>query len=412
MRIKKIYFAIIIITTLFIGVGTGFIIIRFSIKVPNPHDSFNLEVQELMDRYEIPSLAAGILIKDNLIWAKGFGEQPDLDTVYMIGSITKTFTATAILQLKDNNLLNLNDDINDYLPFEVRNPNYPNTSISFRLLLTHRAGLPRNLFWSLEYYFNNQTIEWINENLNLGGNITIWDDRPSLEDFLNGSLTPNGSFYDPYNWQYQPGSQFSYSNAGYQILGYLVEQITNQTLVEYFQENIFEPLNMTSTGFYYQDFDGRNAIPYEWNNETNFELPLYDINLPGVGALRSTIGDMVRYMMAHMNQGEYNIPYLLKPRTLDLMHSQDITLYGSTDGFDLEGFGLGWFLYKNGLQGHGGATPGYSANIFLKESVKGDIGVVVMYNRGSALIYDGDLIYGFLPLVNHLLYERAQELFQ
>jgi hypothetical protein len=94
------------------------------------------------------------------------------------------------------------------------------------------------------------------------------------------------------------------------------------------------------------------------------------------------------------------------------MHSQDITLFGTTDGFDLEGFGLGWFLYDNDLQGHGGATPGHSANLFLKDSVKGDIAIIVMYNRGSALIYDSQLIYGFVPSINNLLYERAEELFQ
>ena len=246
--------------------------------------------------------------------------------------------------------------------------------------------------------------------MDLGGDIIIWDDRPSLEEFLNGSLTPNGSYYDPYNWQYQPGSLFSYSNAGYQLLGYLVEQITNQSLVEYFQENIFEPLDMTSTGFSYQDFNGRNAIPYEWNNGTNFELPFYDLNLPGVGALRSTVVDMAKYMKAHMNQGEYNISPLLKTRTLLLMHSEDLTLTGTTDGFDLEGFGLGWFLYEFDLRGHGGATPGFSANMFLRETGKGDLGVIVMYNRGSALIYDSQLIYGFLPSINNLLFNRAHEL--
>ena len=106
----------------------------------------------------------------------------------MIGSITKTFTATAILQLKEKNLLNLNADINNYLPFNVRHPNLLDFPITPRMLLTHKSGLQTNLAWSLEYYFNNQTIDWINENLSLDGEILKWEHRPTLEEFLNGSF--------------------------------------------------------------------------------------------------------------------------------------------------------------------------------------------------------------------------------
>ncbi|MFX1414719.1 MAG: serine hydrolase domain-containing protein, partial [Promethearchaeota archaeon] len=264
---KKLIIIALIITIIVISAGvTSFLIINYLYH----KSSFDSRIQNLMAEYNIPSLMGGIIVNDSLIWVSGYGEQPSIDTVYMIGSITKTFTATAILQLNESGFLNLNNDINNYLPFNVRNPDYPSRVITPYMLLTHTAGLPRNLYWSLEFYFDNQTIDWINENLDLGGgDIIKFDDRPSLGEFLNESLNPNGVYYDSYNWQSRPGSEFLYSNAGFQVLGYLIEEITNQSYIDYIQEYICEPLNMTNTGEYYTDFGENNAIPYERHNATN-----------------------------------------------------------------------------------------------------------------------------------------------
>jgi len=372
--------------------------------------SIDSKIQELMAYYKIPSLAAGIVINNSIVWANGFGDQSGLDTVYMIGSITKTFTATATLQLKENNLLNLDDDINDYIPFDIRHPNYSSTPITPRMLLTHKAGLPTNLYWSLEYYFDNQTIDWINDNL--GWDIIKWADRPTLEEFLNGSLNPSGPYYNDYNWQTQPGTEFQYSNAGFQLLGYLVEEITNQSLEMYIQENIFDPLNMTDSGYFYTDFVGKHAIPYEWRYGANFELPLYNINVTGAGSIRSNVLDMAKYMNAFMNKGEANGTQILSPTSVDLMHSIQHPLTSPTvEGFTLEGYGLGWNIYEGNFKGHGGATPGFSSNMFLKITNEGSFGVILMFNRGSALLYDSLLIYNFIPAINNLLLEEAENLF-
>jgi CubicO group peptidase (beta-lactamase class C family) len=374
--------------------------------------SIDTKIQELMAEYEIPSLAAGILINNSIVWANGFGNQSSLDTVYMIGSITKTFTATAILQLKEKNLLNLDKDINNYIPFNVRHPNYSSTPVTTRMLLTHLAGLPTNLYWSLEYYLDNQTIEWINDNL--GWDIIIpWVKRPTLEEFLNGSLNPSGPYYNDYNWQAEPGTgHFIYSNAGFQLLGYLVEEITNQSLESYIQENIFDPLNMTDSGYFYTDFIGKHAIPYERRFGSNLELPLYNLNVTGAGSIRSNVLDMAKYMNAFMNKGEANGTRILSRESVALMHSVQEAFTGtSVEGLTYEGYGLGWFLYDGNYKGHGGATPGFSSSMFLKNTNKGSFGVILMFNRGMALIFDSFLIYNIIPEINSLLLEEAENLF-
>ncbi|MFX1379734.1 MAG: serine hydrolase domain-containing protein [Promethearchaeota archaeon] len=406
---KLIYGFLISVIVASLGILSAFFII--SNKSPINKDPLDSEIEDLMEDYDIPSLTAGIVINNSLVWVNGFGDQPNLDTVYMIGSITKTFTAASILQLNESNLLNLDDDINYYLPFSVRNPYYPDISITPRMLLSHTAGLQTNLYWSLEYYFNNQTIDWINQNL--GYEIIAFSDRPTLEDFLNGSLNPAGDFYNAYNWYNKPGREFHYSNAGYQLLSFLIEVITNQTLEQFIYENIFVPLNMTNTGFFYTDFIDNHAIPYEWKDNSNFEFPLYNINVSGAGSIRSTILDMAKYMICFMNLGFYNGIQLISPESVALMHSKEIEFSGtSAEGFAYRGYGLGWFIYEFGARGHGGATPGFSSNMVFRKTNEGSYGYILMFNRGSALIYDEKLITQFIPLINVILFDQAEDMFQ
>lgn len=412
---RKFVIGLIIIAGLVIAGISAFITISLISSrdfLEDDNKEFEDSIQNLMELYEIPSLAAGIVINESIIWSSGFGEQPHLETVYMIGSITKTFTATALLQLQEKNLLNLNTDINNYLPFNVRHPSLLDFPITPRMLLTHKSGLQTNLAWSLEYYFNNQTIDWINENLDLGGDILKWEHRPTLEEFLNGSLNPDGPYYDSYNWFSLPGTDFHYSNAGFQLLGYLVEQVSNQSLISYIEEYILDPLNMTSTGYDYTDFIDNHAFPYEWNNG-NYKYPLYNLNTSGAGNLRSTVLDMIKYMISFMNQDGYNGIQLLKPETIETMFSTKVFFTGtSVEGFKYNGYGLGWFTFSHGYKGHGGATPGYSSTMWFKRTNQSSLGVILVFNRGSALIYDESLVNDFIPAINQIFLTRAEILFQ
>jgi CubicO group peptidase (beta-lactamase class C family) len=141
------------------------------------------QIEQLVTSNVIPSFQAGIVLNGGLVWAKGYGALPALDTVFMIGSITKTFTATAVLQLYERNLIDLDDDINDYLPFSVRNPDYPSSRVTIAMLLTHTSGLGSELPYILSWSQSTELSEWMNRNA--GYNTTVWDTRPSLGEFLN-----------------------------------------------------------------------------------------------------------------------------------------------------------------------------------------------------------------------------------
>ncbi len=99
------------------------------------------QLQTLMEAGGVPSMAVGIVVDDTLTWAKGYNSVAGVDTVYIVGSVTKPFIATAALQLYERGLLDLDADINTYLPYSIRHPQYPEVPITVRMLLTHQSGL-------------------------------------------------------------------------------------------------------------------------------------------------------------------------------------------------------------------------------------------------------------------------------
>ncbi|MHA2088335.1 MAG: serine hydrolase domain-containing protein, partial [Promethearchaeota archaeon] len=195
---KKVILALIIVA------ATGTTGIISAVIIFQPQENLDSRIQNLMAQAEVPSLSAGIIINDTLVWSNGYGDQPDgLDTIYMIGSTTKMFTASVIMQLYENNTLDLDTDIDNYIPFSVRNPNFPGTPITIRDLLTHSSGISKvdKPLWDFESDF----INWANNNI--GWNLTVWDPRPKLGEFLNESLNPSGSYYKSGNWEnFIPGS--------------------------------------------------------------------------------------------------------------------------------------------------------------------------------------------------------------
>jgi CubicO group peptidase (beta-lactamase class C family) len=399
---KKLIIGIIIVAAaLTTGILTTVIILQ-------PQETLDSRINTLMSQGNVPSLSAGIIINDTLVWSKGYGDQPDgVDTVYMIGSVSKMFTATTIMHLYDNGSLDLDTDINNYIPFSVRNPNFSGTPITIRMLLSHSSsmGHPEMPLW----HFDSDFINWANANI--GWNLTAWDPRPTLGEFVNGSLNPAGSYYQSNSWKsFNPGTNWQYSNLGMLLLSYIVEELTNKSYIEYLQENILDPLDMISTGFNYTDFMGRNAIPYE-EGYTLIEGPIYNQYGIGDGGLRSNVPDLANFLIAHMNQGTYNNSQILQPQTVDLMQTSQLSLSGhDLGGYLFSGQALGWFNYLDDITGHGGAIPGYLTNIAFKTVSNGKYGIVVILNKGSSLTHDAYLIDTFFPSMINLLFNEAARL--
>jgi len=309
--------------------------------------------QEIVASGELPSVQIAVIDQNQLVWSQAYGQDADTHDVNMNGSVQKVVDATAILQLYEAGKIDLDADINDYLPFEIVHPDYPEIPITTRMLLSHRSGLDAvgdQFSWDTECLFYEYRPNCNPETQGM-----------SLEDYLSASFTPDGVNFNPNIWIDKPGEKYHYSVSAYPLLRYLIEQVTRKTYPEHMKENIFEPLGMSNTGFNSTDFVDQHAIPYTRIDGENIELPIWNGN--GY-MMRTTAEDMAKFMLAHMNNGSYDHFQLLQPETIQLMQTKisrgKSILNLKTEVTDA-GYGLGLIHYQGGWMGHGGSTVGYQS---------------------------------------------------
>lgn len=339
-----------------------------------PHinsDDFDSKIENLMELGHFPSLVACIVKNNETVWSKGYGyadvrplhkRKTTTDTVYPMGSISKSIAATAMMQLIENEsyCIDLDDNVSKYLPFDLKNPKYPEINITARLLLAHQSSIIHlGLFISLYCMCVKNPLGWLERYLK----------KPS-------------SWFD-----YAPGENVTYATIDINILGYVIENITNQTYSDYCQKNIFRPLNMTNTSFYLSDFNKNQLVrQYVWFKGIYLRVPFIkvtEIFFPG-GGLRSTINDMSHYLIVHTSGGVYDGVRILKESSVEEMHRAQYP-----DTLD-EGYyhGLGWYFknFSDGetYGGHSGTHLGAYAIMKMRHSDK--VGILYFYNQHSYLL--------------------------
>lgn len=344
---------------------------------------FDDNITLLMKQAKIPSLSACIVKNDSVVWHNGYGfynrllrKKPSDDTVYMAGSVSKAVTATALMQLYEKGLFDLDDDVSDYLPFVLRNPSCPDVLITFRMLMSHQSSLP------------NVTVTTMKDLILFGIVCHLFPLQfpyPAIEEYL----VPGGRLYHESVWTNNyPGEEFNYSNMGYLILEYLIEQLSGQSYDSYCKEHIFEPLSMYNTTFSFKDIKRKQrAVPYLKRKGILVRIPFYDVPKSGAGGLVTSIDDLSHFLIAHMNNGVYENERILNESSVELMHT--IHAYNNNTGILDYYYGLGWMFFDmNGTiyQGHDGDTPGFSARMVYNENNK--TGVIFLINRTRRNIED------------------------
>jgi CubicO group peptidase (beta-lactamase class C family) len=370
-------------------------------RVSNSHavyDSTSLDsfIIAKMDQYHFPGLQACIVKNDQIIWKGNYGyaniEQTKLvtdSTLFYIASVSKTVTATALMQLWEQNLFNLDDDVNDYLPFPVRNPNHPNVPITFRMLLTHTSGI-----------LENDNV--LNSSLSWG-----IDSPLPLDSFIVNYLIPGGSYYSPSNFSsWVPGSQWAYNTTGVALMGYLVERIRANSFEKYCQDSILVPLGMNETSWFLANLDKNNiAIPYRYSEGSyqpysHYGTPVY----PGA-QLRTSAIQLSRFLSAFIQMGQIDGIRILDSITVALMTTSHFPTPDSQQGFI-------WFvpeIYVPNIGtriGCGHIGIWYGANAFIGYILETgeNVGAIVLTNgRSENGIWEIELeliSYGILNTVN------------
>jgi CubicO group peptidase (beta-lactamase class C family) len=353
-----------------------------SCSTPNQHRSEKIDsgtvekIRDVITNGELPSVQIAVIDQNQTIWSKSYGQNTRSDFVYMNGSVHKVFDATAILQLYERGLIDLDADVNNYIPFQIQHPEYPEIPITIRMLLSHRSGLDAldyQFSWDTECLFYPEYRSICNPELQ----------NLSLEEYLIASFTPDGINYNPKGWINKPGEKYHYSVSAFPLLRYLIETVTNVPYPGYMHENIFEPLGMLNSGFSSEEFVVQHAIPNTRIKGENIELPVWNGN--GY-MMRTTADDMAKFMLAHMNDGYYNNYQLLQPVTINLMQtktSQGKSILNPNTELTDSGYGLGLIHYQGGWMGHGGSTVGYQSLWQFNPSKQ--CGFIILTNNNGIL---------------------------
>ena len=325
-------------------------------------------VDRMLNRHPAVGLAVGVIRNDRLVHFQGHGfadiaahTPVTQDTVFRIGSVTKTFTAIAVMQLWEHGLVELDSPAGEFLrSYRLVPAKATHRPATVRHLLTHTAGLP-------ELVHPSRAFKPI-----LGETVPFGQRVPALAEFYRGGL----------HLVAEPGTRHTYSNHGFATLGQIVEDVSGQPLHRYFREHIFAPLGMAHTDLLRSGRVGPSlATGYGLHSSGPRPVDDCDVVTAGGGSVYSTTADMADYVAALLGGGANEHGSVLKPETLASMFAP----HYQPDP-RVPGVGLGFFrsaAARHLLLEHEGLVPGFSSHLSLAPD--DGVGIVAFTNgaRGA-----------------------------
>ncbi|OOG45282.1 serine hydrolase [Rhodanobacter sp. C06] len=309
-----------------------------------------------LQRGDVAGGVISVVKNGQVIFAKGYGYNnlekrtvpSPADTLFRIGSTSKLFTWTAVMQQVQAGKLNLDSDVNEYLDFKI--PPYQGKPITLRNLMTHSPG------------FEDTARDLIST-----------DGKPvDLERYLKAHLPAR---------IFPPGQVVAYSNYGCGLAGYIVQRVSGQDFDDYVEQHIFKPLDMQHSTFR-QPLPARLAplMADSYDKASGGKLKPFEIVDPApAGAMSSTALDVAHFMIAQLHGGSYAGGQILTPATTTLMHTPQ-----RTEAPGLNGFALGFYQEnRNGqvIIGHAGDTDYFHTDLHLL--LDADVGVFMSFNSAG-----------------------------
>lgn len=323
----------------------------------SPADSIRIAVNRVFATWsnaDGPGCALGVARDGNVVYQNGYGmANLEVDapitpnTIFHVASVSKQFTAMAIMLLAKDGKLSLDDDIRKYLT-EI--PDYGH-KITIRHLLQHTSGLRDQ--WDLLFLARGRFEE----------------DRITESDVLEIVARQKGL-------NFVPGSEYLYSNTGYTLAGVIVKRVSGKTLRDFADERIFKPLGMTSTHFhddYTMVVKGR-AAAYNRGADGKWHVSLPNYDTYGATSLFTTVGDLLKW--------DANV---WKPTVGDEAMLREMRTSATITNGDSTGYGLGIateVFREARLVGHGGADAGYRT--YLGRFPEHGLAIVVLCNAANA----------------------------
>jgi CubicO group peptidase (beta-lactamase class C family) len=324
------------------------------------YDDLDAYVAAQIRRLNIPGVSLAIVEGDQIVHLRGFGQArpggqaPTPQTPFFIGSLTKSITALAVMQLVEARKVELDAPVQRYLPwFRVADPQ-ASAQMSVRHLLNQTSGLPHS-----------------------AGDIeqADFDNSPDAAERQARALAS-------IKLAHPVGSAVEYANMNFNLLGLVIEAASGEAYADYIQEHILTPLEMSRTTSS-RDTAKQNGLAMGHRYWFGIPFPTPDLPIPHgslpSGWLISTAEDMARYLIAHLNAGCYGDAQILSSAGMDLLHNG--VLEYRRMGVSAGKYGMGWFdgeIGQTRILWHSGTVPDFGAYMALLPAQKK--GVVLLFN--------------------------------
>ena len=335
-------------------------------------------INRFVDAHELPGLAVGVVKDGKTMLAEGYGvrsvdtrERVTKTSLFHMASVSKPFTANAIMQLVEKGLVDLNSPVIRYVPyFKIDDDRYK--GITVQQMLSHVSGMPDVMDYEWE---------------------TPYAEDDAMEKYVR-SLTD-------LKLKFEPGTAFAYSNIAFEILGDLIAKVTGLAFEEAIKRNIFEPLGMKDSTFLRAEVpEGQRMTPHirHFENQVGPVYPYNRAHAPS-STLHSCAVDMCKWMLANINRGSNEKGRILQASSYDLLWKE----YFQADQDSI--VGLSWMKgdYKGFVTiGHGGSDDGFRSQLTMIPDER--LGVTVMSNLNPAPVDDLvrgilDILLGFSPVI-------------
>ncbi len=384
MRNQTLYIIAIIIASLLTASGQ------------NDESKLDKFFTKKMKKADVVGMQVGYLKKDGTIWSGSYGKIKYKDnlnvndsTLFMIASCSKPVTAFAILKLYNDKKIDLDIDINHYLPFHINNPNFQKKKIiTVRMLLTHTSSFKDN--WEvIDPLYTTEK----------GGDSPI-----PLNDFVSDYFTEEGKYYDSAAnfFNKQPGSFWEYSNMGYAVLGLIIESASKKEFSKYMSEDIFTPLGMKNSFWFLRDITHNNiarphVLPSKKSDSIKI-LPHYGYPDFPDGQLRTTTEDYLKLVRVILNEGKIGTNQFIDSDIIKQFQTVQFpevhkhqAIAWNYDEFENWLF---YLLFKR-LPSHTGGDPGIAS--VASYNPKNGTAAVVFMNSPPVTFKGGKILYLDLP---------------
>jgi CubicO group peptidase (beta-lactamase class C family) len=318
-------------------------------------------IEQLIADGEVPSITVAVARDGDILWEEGFGladrerKTPATEnTAYPLASISKTFTATALMILVERGLVDLDAPVNDYLGEAKLRAHVGNAAeATVRRVASHTAGLPLHC----QCFYDGE------------------QDKPPP---INETIRRYGYLFTA------PGERWQYANLGYGILGHVVSRVSGQEYAEFMREQVFVPLGMEHTSIHLgPSLEEYQAVKY---TSDGMVIPPSDTDSPGADAIYSSAHDLIRFAMFHLKNDLSDQRSIISDTSIDGMQCPSPET-GPIESWEHEGsgYGIGWFIgvTEDGLRVvyHTGGTLGVRTILALVPEE--DVAVAVLSNSDN-----------------------------